>query len=53
MLADKMPKKHLEEYVSNMMSSNIVQTLETMLDTMVFKIFWLSYFPKPEIEHEL
>ncbi|CAA0821689.1 26S proteasome non-ATPase regulatory subunit 14 homolog [Striga hermonthica] len=29
-------KKHLEEHVSNLMSSNIVQTLGTMLDTIVF-----------------
>ncbi|KAK9266842.1 hypothetical protein L1049_001613 [Liquidambar formosana] len=29
-------KKHLEEHVSNLMSSNIVQTLGTMLDTVVF-----------------
>ncbi|WOL04689.1 hypothetical protein Cni_G13411 [Canna indica] len=28
-------KKHLEEHVSNLMSSNIVQTLGTMLDTVV------------------
>ena len=30
-------KKHLEEHVSNLMSSNIVQTLGTMLDTVVFQ----------------
>ncbi|TYI93035.1 hypothetical protein E1A91_D02G110400v1 [Gossypium mustelinum] len=29
-------KKHLEEHVSNLMSSNMVQTLGTMLDTVVF-----------------
>ncbi|VVA89766.1 unnamed protein product [Arabis nemorensis] len=29
-------KKHLEEHVSNLMSSNIVQTVGTMLDTVVF-----------------
>ncbi|CAM0946865.1 unnamed protein product [Alopecurus aequalis] len=29
-------KKHLEEHVSNLMSSNIDQTLGTMLDTVVF-----------------
>lgn len=29
-------KKHLEEHVSNLMSSNIVQTLGTMLETVVF-----------------
>ncbi|RYQ81978.1 hypothetical protein Ahy_B10g100559 isoform A [Arachis hypogaea] len=29
-------KKHLEEHVSNLMSSNIVQTLGMMLDTVVF-----------------
>ncbi|KAH9562669.1 hypothetical protein CY35_05G083900 [Sphagnum magellanicum] len=29
-------KKHLEEHVSDLMSSNIVQTLGTMLDTVVF-----------------
>ncbi|KAM0831340.1 hypothetical protein ACQ4PT_065631 [Festuca glaucescens] len=29
-------KKHLEEHVSNLMSSNIVQTLGTMLNTVVF-----------------
>ncbi|KAG4157933.1 hypothetical protein ERO13_D02G092400v2 [Gossypium hirsutum] len=29
-------KKHLEEHVSNLMSSNHVQTLGTMLDTVVF-----------------
>ncbi|GLJ18915.1 hypothetical protein SUGI_0338030 [Cryptomeria japonica] len=29
-------KKHLEEHVANLMSSNIVQTLGTMLDTVVF-----------------
>ncbi|KAH1097073.1 hypothetical protein J1N35_013994 [Gossypium stocksii] len=29
-------KKHLEEHVSNLMSSKIVQTLGTMLDTVVF-----------------
>lgn len=29
-------KKHLEEHVSNLMSSNIIQTLGTMLDTVVF-----------------
>ncbi|CAM6087310.1 unnamed protein product [Calypogeia fissa] len=29
-------KKHLEDHVSNLMSSNIVQTLGTMLDTVVF-----------------
>ncbi|KAK5839753.1 hypothetical protein PVK06_008590 [Gossypium arboreum] len=29
-------KKHLEEHVSNLMSSNIVQTLATMLDTVLF-----------------
>ncbi|TVU19394.1 hypothetical protein EJB05_35540 [Eragrostis curvula] len=29
-------KKHLEEHVSNLMSSNIVHTLGTMLDTVVF-----------------
>lgn len=29
-------KKHLEEHISNLMSSNIVQTLGTMLDTVVF-----------------
>ncbi|EFJ16494.1 hypothetical protein SELMODRAFT_271544 [Selaginella moellendorffii] len=29
-------KKHLEDRVSNLMSSNIVQTLGTMLDTVVF-----------------
>ncbi|KAK6115993.1 hypothetical protein DH2020_008262 [Rehmannia glutinosa] len=28
-------KKHLEEHVSNLMSSNIVQTLGTMLDTVI------------------
>lgn len=28
-------KKHLEEHVNNLMSSNIVQTLGTMLDTVV------------------
>ncbi|KAK4844419.1 hypothetical protein QYF36_020064 [Acer negundo] len=28
-------RKHLEEHVSNLMSSNIVQTLEAMLDTVV------------------
>ncbi|KAL0432568.1 UNVERIFIED_CONTAM: 26S proteasome non-ATPase regulatory subunit [Sesamum latifolium] len=32
-------KKHLEEHVSNLMSSNIVQTLGTMLDTVVSR-FW-------------
>ncbi|KAK3231440.1 hypothetical protein Dsin_003321 [Dipteronia sinensis] len=30
-------KKHLEEHVSNLMSSNIVQTLGTMLDTVVLR----------------
>ncbi|KAG4971337.1 hypothetical protein JHK85_037758 [Glycine max] len=29
-------KKHLEEHISNLMSSNIVQTLGMMLDTVVF-----------------
>lgn len=29
-------KKHLEKHVSNLMSSNIIQTLGTMLDTVVF-----------------
>lgn len=29
-------KKHLEEHVSDLMSSNIIQTLGTMLDTVVF-----------------
>ncbi|KAK1294922.1 26S proteasome non-ATPase regulatory subunit 14 [Acorus calamus] len=29
-------KKHLEEHVSNLMSSNIIQTLGTMLDTVIF-----------------
>lgn len=29
-------KKHLEEHVSNLMSSNIVQTLGMMLATIVF-----------------
>ena len=29
-------KKYLEEHVSNLMSSNIIQTLGTMLDTVVF-----------------
>ena len=29
-------KKHLEEHVSDLMSSNIVQTLGTMLDTVIF-----------------
>ncbi|KAE9457131.1 hypothetical protein C3L33_10962, partial [Rhododendron williamsianum] len=29
-------KKHLEEHISNLMSSNIIQTLGTMLDTVVF-----------------
>lgn len=29
-------KKHLGEHVSNLISSNIVQTLGTMLDTVVF-----------------
>ncbi|XWS14671.1 hypothetical protein CRYUN_Cryun35bG0029300 [Craigia yunnanensis] len=29
-------KKHLEEHVSNLMSSNIVQTLGAMIDTVVF-----------------
>ena len=29
-------KKHLEENVTSLMSSNIVQTLGTMLDTVVF-----------------
>ncbi|BFG31051.1 hypothetical protein CerSpe_173250 [Prunus speciosa] len=29
-------KKHLEEHVSNMMSSNIAQTLGTVLDTVAF-----------------
>ena len=29
-------KKHLEEHFSNLMSSSIVQTLETLLDTVVF-----------------
>ncbi|GAB2246819.1 hypothetical protein Droror1_Dr00006701 [Drosera rotundifolia] len=29
-------KKHLEEHASNLMSSNIVQTLGTVLDTVVF-----------------
>ena len=29
-------KKHLEEHVSNLMSSNMVQTLGTMRDTVVF-----------------
>ncbi|CAI9112651.1 OLC1v1013124C1 [Oldenlandia corymbosa var. corymbosa] len=29
-------KKHIEEHVSNLMSSNIIQTLGTMLDTIVF-----------------
>ncbi|RYR36265.1 hypothetical protein Ahy_A10g051264 isoform A [Arachis hypogaea] len=29
-------KKHLEEHVSNLMSSNIIQTLGMMLDTVVF-----------------
>ncbi|CAH2042650.1 unnamed protein product [Thlaspi arvense] len=29
-------KKHLEEHVSNLKSSNIIQTLGTMLDTVVF-----------------
>ncbi|KAK7303002.1 hypothetical protein RJT34_13901 [Clitoria ternatea] len=34
---EKLVKKHLEEHVSNLMSSNIVQTLGMMLDTVVFK----------------
>lgn len=34
-------KKHLEEHVSNLMSSNIIQTLGTMLDTVVF---WRVFF---------
>lgn len=29
-------KKHLEEHVSNLMASNTVQILGTMLDTVVF-----------------
>lgn len=29
-------KKHLEDHVSNWMSSNMVQTLSTLLDTVVF-----------------
>lgn len=29
-------KKHLEEHVSNWMSSNMLQTLSTLLDTVVF-----------------
>jgi 26S proteasome regulatory subunit N11 len=29
-------KKHLEENVSSLMASNIVQTLGTMMDTVVF-----------------
>ena len=29
-------KKHLEEHVSNLMSSNIIQTLGTMLNAVVF-----------------
>lgn len=29
-------KKHLEEHVSNLMASNIVQIFGTMLDTVVF-----------------
>ncbi|KAL2934035.1 26S proteasome non-ATPase regulatory subunit 14-like protein [Bienertia sinuspersici] len=29
-------KKHLEEHVTNLMSANVVQTLGTMLDTVVF-----------------
>ncbi|MFS8016910.1 putative proteasome endopeptidase complex [Helianthus anomalus] len=28
--------KHLEDHVSNLMSSNIIQTLGTMLDTVSF-----------------
>jgi 26S proteasome regulatory subunit N11 len=30
------PKKHLEQHVSDLMSSNIIQCLGTMLDTVVF-----------------
>lgn len=30
------PKKHLEQNVQNLMASNIIQTLGTMLDTVVF-----------------
>uniref|UniRef100_A0A6N2MXX9 JAB1/MPN/MOV34 metalloenzyme domain-containing protein n=1 Tax=Salix viminalis TaxID=40686 RepID=A0A6N2MXX9_SALVM len=33
-------KKHLEEHVSNLMSSNIVQTLGTMLDTVTVIGLW-------------
>lgn len=29
-------EKHLEEHFSNLMSSSIVQTLETLLDAVVF-----------------
>jgi 26S proteasome regulatory subunit N11 len=30
------PKKHLEQDVEKLMASNVVQTLGTMLDTIVF-----------------
>ena len=30
------PKKHLENHVADLMSSNIIQCLGTMLDTVVF-----------------
>lgn len=31
------PKRHLEEHVDVLMTSNIVQCLAAMLDTVVFK----------------
>ena len=30
------PKRHLENHISDLMSKNIIQTLSTMLDTVVF-----------------
>ena len=30
------PKRHLEQHVNDLMASNIVQSLGTMLDTVVF-----------------
>jgi 26S proteasome regulatory subunit N11 len=30
------PKRHLEQHVTDLMASNIVQSLGTMLDTVVF-----------------
>jgi len=36
------PKRHLEEHVNVLMTSNIVQCLGAMLHTVVFK--WISLF---------